>query len=177
MIGCMKRTSARHPRQRGVSIVEALVALVVLSVGMLGIAGMYLLSVQSNRSAKSRTLAVHLVNDMADRIRANRMARGAYSVTLGTEPKTSGTGWTNCTTTDCTPAQLATWDLGEWFKSVKDTLPQALDKTNPKISITFTAGGSSKDADRYVIQAQWKEPGDAEYLSTQLEVLQLGDQA
>ena len=62
----------RRRRQRGVSIVEALVAFVILSVGLLGIAGLYLESVRSNRTALTRTAAVQLANDLADRIRLHR---------------------------------------------------------------------------------------------------------
>ena len=61
-------------RQRGISMVEALVALVVIAVGMLGIAGLYLSSLQASRSAKLRSYAVELAGSIADRIRANRDA-------------------------------------------------------------------------------------------------------
>ena len=61
-------------RQRGISMVEALVALVVIAVGMLGIAGLYLSSLQASRSAKLRSYAVELASSIADRIRANRDA-------------------------------------------------------------------------------------------------------
>jgi type IV pilus modification protein PilV len=59
-------------RSGGFSIVEALVALVVLSVGMLGIAALYVESLRAGRSAVYHTQAVNLAADMADRIRANR---------------------------------------------------------------------------------------------------------
>ena len=72
--------------QRGVSLVEALVALVVMSIGMLGIAALYIESVKANRGALLRTQAVALVLDMADRIRANRLARGTYALALGAAP-------------------------------------------------------------------------------------------
>ena len=62
----------------GFTIVEVLVALVVLSVGMLGIAGLYVITLQSGGTAIYRTQAVNLASDMADRIRANRNAGVAY---------------------------------------------------------------------------------------------------
>ncbi len=61
-------------------MVEALVALVVLSVGMLGIAGLYVSSLRAERTAQLRTQAVTLVNDMIDRIRANAQARVGYDL-------------------------------------------------------------------------------------------------
>ena len=72
--------------QRGVSLVEALVALIVMSIGMLGIAGLYIESVKANRSALLRTQAVALAYDMADRIRANRLAGNTYALALGAAP-------------------------------------------------------------------------------------------
>jgi len=52
--------------------VEVLVALIVLSIGMLGIAALYLEGLRATRDALVRTQAVALTADMADRIRANR---------------------------------------------------------------------------------------------------------
>src|SRR5690349_13870627 len=113
-------STVRRGRQRGLSIVEALVALVVLSVGMLGIAVMYLESVRANRTALTRTLAVHLVNDMADRIRANRMGLGSYSAPFGSAPPPPGAipPEKNCASKDCTAADLAAYDLSIWYDAV-----------------------------------------------------------
>ena len=68
-------------RQRGFTLVEVLVALVVMSVGMLGIAALYLEGLRAGRTALYRTTAVNLAGDMADRIRANRNAGLAYAGT------------------------------------------------------------------------------------------------
>ena len=161
-------------RQSGVSIVEALVALVILSVGMLGIAGLYLTSVQSNRTAQTRTAAVQLINDMGDRIRSNHMAMDQYVVTLGTAPPTA----TTCVATKCTPPQLAAYDLRALYDvaigNVNHILPTAPDGTAPQMGIAYTAGASASDPARLVITMQWKEPGSDEWLSTSLEIVQLG---
>ena len=71
-----KRCVGSAPRRniRGITMVESLVALVVTSVGMLGIAGLYVTGIKAGRSALLRTQAVNLASDMADRIRANRRA-------------------------------------------------------------------------------------------------------
>ena len=60
---------------RGFTIVEALVALVVLAVGMLGIASLYVTTLRASGSATSRMQAINLAGDLGDRIRANRTAR------------------------------------------------------------------------------------------------------
>ncbi len=167
----IKKVSAARARQGGVSIVEALVALLVLSVGMLGIAGMYLQSVQSSRTAVVRTTAVQLVNDMADRIRANRTAQTSYAVKRGDEPGAAGK---DCAKNDCTPTELAAYDLDQWFTAVKAGLPKTLNGKNPEIEIAYTPGASSLEPARYVVLAAWQEPGDTTFLTAQVEVVQLG---
>ena len=157
-------------RQRGVSIVEALVALVVLSVGMLGIAGLYLESLRSNRTAASRTVAVQLVNDMADRIRSNRSGLAEYALVAGTPP----TGGVNCANVRCTPAQLALYDKVQWWTALRTTLPNGPDGTiRPLAAITYTAAAGTTPA-RYVITASWRETGEVDFLSSSVEVILLG---
>ena len=58
-------------RQGGFSLVEALIALIIISVGMLGIAGLYVQGMQAGRTSLFRHHAVTLAGDVADRIRAN----------------------------------------------------------------------------------------------------------
>jgi len=163
-----RATRAKHAR--GVSIVEALIALIILSVGMLGIASLYLESVRSNRTALVRTNAVFLVNDLADRIRGNRTAKTAYAVTKAAVPPTG----TDCAaSTNCTPAQLASFDLKRWHDAVLDRLPDGPNGQVPEIEVVYTAG-TSGNPDSYVIRTYWYEPGSTTALSTQLEVLILG---
>jgi type IV pilus assembly protein PilV len=167
----VKIASRIRLRQRGVSIVEALVALVILSVGMLGIAGLYLLSVQSNRTAQTRTAAVHLINDMADRLRTNAAAMGSYALTLGAVPPVAGK---DCSTEVCTPAQVAAYDLRAWYDSAMIALPVGSDGAKPRVGIAYTAGATTADPARLVITTGWKEPGSTDELTTSLEVVQLG---
>jgi type IV pilus assembly protein PilV len=162
----------RRRRQRGISIVEALVALVVLSVGMLGIAVMYLESVRANRTALSRTLAVHLVNDMADRIRANRMALDKYDADFGTAPTAPEK---NCATSDCTAADLAAYDLRQWYDAVVKTLPLGADgNTVPEVQVKYQKGDTSNDPARYTVSARWKDVGSNDFLVTTVEFTAIG---
>jgi len=166
----MRSKSARL--QHGVSIVEALVALLVLSIGMLGIAVMYLESVRANRTALSRTQAIHLINDMADRIRSNRGARAAYQLAI-TDKKP--TGATSCATANCTPNALAAYDIQEWASAAIDTLPKGANGTTlPKVRITYAPGATSKDPSRYTIYAEWQDAGSEDLLSAELEFTQIG---
>lgn len=146
-------------RQRGISLVEALVALLVLSIGMLGIAALFVESVRSSRTALLRTQAVNLVSDMADRIRANSSARGAYdtatgpgAATRGCAPETGNAGG------NCGIEELAQDDLARWQASVEDLLPATADDT-PRTQVTFTPGATLRRPDRYTIRVSWGEPG------------------
>ena len=111
----------RKLRHAGFSIVEALVALVVLSVGMLGIAALYVESLRAGRSAVYHTQAVNLAADMADRIRANRGAgAAAWRLDAAANPATQ-----NCVDAgvNCDPIELATDDQARWLEAIQNQLP------------------------------------------------------
>jgi type IV pilus assembly protein PilV len=147
---------AAQPRQRGVSMVEALVALLVLSIGLLGIAGMFLDSVKSSRTALLRTHAINLVSDMADRIRANAAAGAAYN-TAGRAPVTQDCAPTrNSGGSNCSIAQLAEDDLARWIASVNDLLPTTTVANAASVTRTEAAAGQPE---RYRIEVRWIEPG------------------
>ena len=76
------KTISKNPMrksQRGFTLVEIMVALLVMAVGMLGIAALYIESLRSGHMSVSYTNAVTLAADMADRIRANNTAQVAYA--------------------------------------------------------------------------------------------------
>ena len=108
-------------RAAGFTLVEVLVALVILTVGMLGIASLLLSSLQSSRMASSRTQAVNLASDIIERIRANRGAGTTYDTTVTPTP----TLVANCETAGqtCTTVQMAQNDLSRWQTSIAATLP------------------------------------------------------
>lgn len=133
--------------QAGFGIVEVMVALVVLAVGMLGIASLYVTTLQSSSTAISRMQAVSLAGDLADRIRANRRVGATYGKT-GAEEKKDCIG-----ATDCSPEDMAKNDLYLWQKQIDDLLPGS----DPKGVVTYTAG-TGTDPDKYTIKVNWDEP-------------------
>ena len=158
--------------QRGISLVEALVALLVLSVGMLGIAGLFVESVRGSRSALLRTQAVNLVSDLAERIRANATAREAYALeTYGGSPAESGCAPTaEDAGNNCTPAELAQDDLARWIAAVRANMPAM---TNPQdaIDVRYVAPANPDDPERYTIRVSWREPGSETPLEYRNDVL------
>jgi type IV pilus assembly protein PilV len=140
----------RFTHQRGVSMVEALVALVVISVGMLGIAGLYLTSLQSSRTAGLRAQAVSLASDMADRIRANRRGLDAYdSAGYGGAAAIQG-----CDAADCTPEELAEDDIARWTDTLEASLPGGAEG-----EIEFDGDAGDDDPDLYTVTVRWDEAG------------------
>jgi type IV pilus assembly protein PilV len=150
-------------QSHGVGMVEVLVTLVILSVGLLGTATLYVTSMQTKTTAQSRMQAVNLAADIADRIRANRTAGNGYALAEATDLTTAPTA--SCTTTNCTPAQMAAVDLYLWSAAVlnNNTLPGAVYR---RITVT---NATPTTPTIYLIRIRWTEPSLGELTHT-LEV-------
>jgi type IV pilus assembly protein PilV len=151
----------QHSRNAGFSIVEVLVALVVLSIGMLGIAALYVESLRAGRTAVYRTQAVNLASDMADRIRANRNAREAYDLAADDEPVERGCAATaeDATPNTCSAAELAEDDMARWRAAIIDQLPGNGQGT-PTGTISVTTPAAATQTRVYAIAITWSEPGE-----------------
>ena len=132
---------------KGFSLVEVLIALIVMSVGMLGIAGLYVQSMQAGRSSMLRHHAVNLAGDIADRIRANPTAGAAYTAAAGAN--------NNCVAqnVDCTIAEMAANDIFLWQQQANDFLPPMGDGSQ-QVIVVFNAGTPPN----YQITVRWDEP-------------------
>lgn len=102
-------------QQRGVSLVESLIALLVISIGLLGIAALQITSIKQNASALNHSQAVWMSYDMADRIRANF---GQFAIYAGIDTNTVYTK--NCTVADCVAADMKDSDAREWSAMVQN---------------------------------------------------------
>lgn len=114
-----------HPAsgERGFTLMEILISVLVLSVGLLGLASLQAAGLSANNSAYFRTQAIHLANDMADKIRANPV-----EVTTGTFNNVSApvASPTDCSQgTNCTTTEVAQHDIAEWYGSLASELPGA----------------------------------------------------
>lgn len=105
--------------QQGTTLIEILISLLILAVGLLGMAGLQTVSLRNTQSAYQRTQATILSNDVVERIRAN--LQGAEA---GNYNGNAGTVNAACNTVaGCTPAQLAGNDIAEWNLALADNLP------------------------------------------------------
>jgi len=78
MVTRQNADAGRQPGQRGFSMVELLVAVLVLSIGLLGMAALMATSLRNNQSANFRSQAINLAYDYVDMVRANVPAAGSY---------------------------------------------------------------------------------------------------
>src|SRR5690242_17300973 len=104
-------------RVRGMTLIEVLVSLVVISVGLLGVAALQLTSLRNSQGSYLRTQATALADDILDRMRANRTVA---LPTSGASPYVTAIG--TAITLGSTPTQ-AERDLYDWKQSLKNSLP------------------------------------------------------
>ncbi|MCG3171044.1 MAG: hypothetical protein CALGDGBN_02617 [Pseudomonadales bacterium] len=98
-------------------MVEAMITVLVLSVGMLAIASLQATAKRSTHQAWQRSLAVSIADSIVERIRINPSEAAAYHTGLGNSALGGGTITdvpTSCRTNNCTPEQVVEWDLWRW---------------------------------------------------------------
>ena len=128
--------------QRGFSLLEILITLLIMSFGLLGIAGISINSLKNNQSSYSRTQASILANDIIDRMRANKTKAEtspySYNLTLTGTPGGSG---------------VVLNDLTEWRSSLATNLPSGtgsvnLDGTTKKVTVVVQWNDSRASGDK-----------------------------
>ena len=91
------------------TLIEVLVTLVIMSVGLLGVAALQLTTVRNNYDAFVRSQAAMLASDMLDRMRANRLQAPGYVAAFGANPNPGGT--------------TAAADVAQWRQALAAQLP------------------------------------------------------
>ncbi len=139
----MKRLNSQS-NQKGVGLVEVLVALMVFSMGMLGIASLQVISKRSSFEAQQRQEAVLIANDMISRIKNSGLTSAQIKTYFDNkdfaadplDPPDSPS--VNCVTANCTVAQLVEYDLISWHKSIYGS---SIEASGQKISGLASAKG------------------------------------
>lgn len=120
--------------QQGAGLIEALVAILVLSIGLLGMLGMQTAALKYEQSSWIRSALSSNIASLADRIRANSGALATaynYTRTYAAERAAIEASATyfdpakDCDTTTCDAAELATYDLLVWRRDLDQQLPGA----------------------------------------------------
>ncbi|MDH5370428.1 MAG: type IV pilus modification protein PilV [Gammaproteobacteria bacterium] len=119
-------------KSSGFTLLEVMIALVIFSIGMLGLAGIQAIALQNNNTAYMRTIAMQQAYNIADLIRASTdfdgdvtSAFNAVDTTLGTEPTAC---IVNDQLTNCTADQIAAFDIFHWKNRLNEELPSGRGK-------------------------------------------------
>lgn len=133
--------------QRGFNLIEVMVAVVVLSIGLLGLAGLQVLGLRYNHQSYERTQATILINDIIDRMRANPDGASAGDY-VSAAPTSLPTTYTGCfsSTSYCTSTQVAAYDLNEWRNAIA-----------AQRMLTQGSGAISRSGTRYTVTIRWVE--------------------
>jgi len=109
-----------HARRRGIALMEAMIAVLLLSIGALGYAALQIRGLSASSSSMWRSKASNLTYEMADRMRANRAGAvaGAYNA-LGVAQVVTDCG----AVADCSPVRMAQLDHAQWNATLANELP------------------------------------------------------
>lgn len=118
--------NGRRTRQRGTTLLEVLITIFILSLGLLGIAGLTAASLQNAKLSQFHTTALQLANEYADRMRGNvqGVAANNYEIASAYDGAASREEVPICSDPSrCTVAELADVDRAEWMNSLSQRLP------------------------------------------------------
>lgn len=116
--------------QKGISLLESLVAIIVLSLGLLGILGAQMRTLTNTQDSARRLQAIRLIEDLSERIKVQPDAIGQASLYvtdgwLDTTHNLEEPDTTDCFNKTCTPTEFANFDKNRWIENVAQSLPLA----------------------------------------------------
>lgn len=129
---------------RGTTLVESLVALLLLALAVLGTVAGFVQALRSSHGALLHAQAQYLASDIAERIRSNPLARAAYAGRAGRLAR-------DCDQAACTPGERAAHDLQRWQVAVAAAL-------SARASATLDFEPGDRNPDRYRIFLRWRDP-------------------
>ena len=131
----MNRRGCGSARSSGFTLLEVLIAIVIVSIGMLGVAAMQASTLKNAGSSKYRSVAISMTSDMADRLRANLEGVMQGNGVVGTgynRPRTAvadpayNSPDANCRSSGCQPAAMVLDDLAAWQARLATSLPRGV---------------------------------------------------
>ena len=149
-----------RPVARGFTLLEVLIAIVVVAFGLLGLAGLQVFALKNNQSASLRVAATNLTNDIVDRMKANYLGviNGNYDRPNKADYTTAVPGCLQ--SAGCNFTALAQNDLQEWQARVAAALPGGvgivcLDSDPNDNSTPNATGCDGVGAAAYVVKIWW----------------------
>ncbi len=123
-------------RQRGDSMIEVLVTVIVIAIGVLGSAALHVTAMKNLKGSQSAGSAIMLAEDLAERMRVNPVAVLEDRYLLSGAPQTT----TECVevATSCNDQQLALYDVESWWEQIEGSLPSGSGEVARKTGTTNT---------------------------------------
>lgn len=110
-------------KNKGFTLVEVLITVVILALGLLGLAGLQISSLRDNLSAEHRGKAAQLAYDMTDRMRSNTDRGNLAQLNDYTNAGAENTDCVSVPVVGCTSTELAGHDKFEWEREIGNSLP------------------------------------------------------
>ena len=147
-------------KQKGFSLLEVLVALFILSTGLIGLAGLQLQGIKEGRDAYYRTQAILLSSSISEQMRTNTGAVQAGHYQLASSQFTM-----SCyTVTGCTAVELAGHELALWQQIVSERLPTGgavvCRDSTPQDGSGVMAAACDASGNGYVAKIWWDDDQD-----------------
>lgn len=139
------KTDNTPRRQRGDTMIEVLVTIIILAIGVLGAAALQVTTLKNLSSSHSASVAAILAEDFSERMRANPAVALAGTYEHSSAPDVSETN-IDCAVADCSEADLAKYDIETWWRQLTAVLPSG------KGEVTRTPG-----TDTFVVTVRWDE--------------------
>ena len=140
------------PWQRGISLIESLVAIVVMALGILGILGVQMRTLADTQTGVRRAHAIRLIEDLSERIKSQPNALGNLGSYTRTWDSAGALDTTiDCKTNACTPAKVATYDLNRWMESVRAAMPLG------DAAVFLPKDNSATDPRQLGVMISWRE--------------------
>jgi type IV pilus assembly protein PilV len=138
--------------QQGSTLIEVLVSIVVLSIGLLGTAGLMVNSMRSLAEQGNNVAASSFARELAERMMANRQQALRPAATNPYLFDTTTTGWPSstidCEANFCTDIQRAAWDTSDWSFRIRDAAtPGSIPGAKVKVcydSLTASGGAANQ---------------------------------
>lgn len=148
----MSSSTQRH--QRGITLIESLIAILVTALGILGILGVQMRTLTDTQTTVRRAQAIRLIEDLSERLKVHPnalLSLGSYASAWSTPSSTPGAPATNCATTACNATQLTTYDVAEWIRDVQRILPVG------DATIFLAPGDDAANPRQLGVMVRWRE--------------------
>jgi type IV pilus assembly protein PilV len=106
--------------QLGIALLEALVALLILAFGVLGLLWMHQQALVQQRQQLMRAVAISIADDLVERMHLNSVQHASYTKAWGTAATTAP----DCAATPCSRQDLAAWDMQQLQQTLQSQLPE-----------------------------------------------------